>query len=78
MHLINADLHSHSNVSDGTLSPEALAERAHANGVALWALTDHDETGGQARAREAALDLGLAWLSGGGHAPIRVRASARS
>lgn len=64
MHLLNADLHSHSNVSDGTLTPEALAERAHAAGVQLWALTDHDEISGQARARSAALDLGLAWLSG--------------
>lgn len=35
MHLINADLHCHSNVSDGTLTPEAVAERAAANGVAL-------------------------------------------
>jgi predicted metal-dependent phosphoesterase TrpH len=32
--------------------------------VDLWALTDHDEIGGLARAREAALDLGLSWLSG--------------
>ncbi|MFN7726676.1 MAG: 3',5'-nucleoside bisphosphate phosphatase [Rubrivivax sp.] len=64
VHLINADLHSHSNVSDGTLTPEAVAARAQAHGVELWALTDHDELGGQARAREAALDLGLGWLSG--------------
>lgn len=64
MHLINADLHSHSDVSDGTLSPEALAERAHAQGVELWALTDHDELGGVARAREAALDLGMGFLAG--------------
>ena len=64
MHLLNADLHSHSTVSDGTLAPDALAARAHGNGVELWALTDHDELAGQARAREAALDLGMAWLSG--------------
>lgn len=64
MHLLNADLHSHSTVSDGTLAPEDLAARAHAAGVELWALTDHDEVGGLHRAREAALDLGLAWLSG--------------
>jgi predicted metal-dependent phosphoesterase TrpH len=62
--LLNADLHSHSTVSDGTLSPAALAERAAANGVELWALTDHDETGGLAAAREAALDLGMAFLTG--------------
>ena len=62
--LLNADLHCHSYVSDGTLSPEELAARAHANGVQLWALTDHDEVGGQQRARAAALALGMAWLSG--------------
>ncbi len=64
MHLLNADLHSHSNVSDGTLPPEQLAARVHANGVEVWALTDHDEVGGLARAREAALDLGLDFLTG--------------
>lgn len=62
--LLNADLHSHSNVSDGTLTPEALATRAKANGVELWALTDHDEVGGQQRARDTALSLGMSHLSG--------------
>jgi predicted metal-dependent phosphoesterase TrpH len=63
-HLINADLHCHSDVSDGTLSPEDLAVRAQRNGVALWALTDHDEIGGQARARSAAHSLGMGYLTG--------------
>ena len=63
-HTTNADLHCHSYVSDGTLAPEALAARAQAGGVELWALTDHDETGGQQRARDAALELGLGYLSG--------------
>ena len=61
---LNADLHCHSVVSDGTLTPESLAERAHANGVALWALTDHDEIGGQHRARDAARAAGLPYLTG--------------
>ena len=64
MNLLNADLHCHSVVSDGTLQPEALARRAHANGVELWALTDHDEVDGQQRAATAAQDLGLDYLSG--------------
>ncbi|MDO9092620.1 MAG: 3',5'-nucleoside bisphosphate phosphatase [Rubrivivax sp.] len=64
MHLLNADLHSHSNVSDGTLAPETLAERARANGVEIWALTDHDELSGQRRARDAALALGMGYLCG--------------
>jgi len=51
-------------VSDGTLQPEELAARAKANGVELWALTDHDEVGGQQRARDAALALGLPYLTG--------------
>ena len=44
---LNPDLHCHSTTSDGTLTPEELAARAAANGVDLWALTDHDEVGGQ-------------------------------
>jgi predicted metal-dependent phosphoesterase TrpH len=60
----NADLHCHSVVSDGTLTPEALAERAKANGVNLWALTDHDELGGQQRARDAAKALNIEYLAG--------------
>ncbi|MBU3577466.1 3',5'-nucleoside bisphosphate phosphatase [Polynucleobacter sp. UK-Kesae-W10] len=61
---INADLHCHSVVSDGTLTPEALAERAKANGVHLWALTDHDELGGQERARAAASALQMDYVAG--------------
>jgi predicted metal-dependent phosphoesterase TrpH len=62
--ITNADLHCHSVISDGTLTPEALAERAKAGGVELWALTDHDEIGGQARAIAAAKANGLAYLTG--------------
>jgi len=61
---LNADLHCHSVVSDGTLTPEALAVRAQANGVELWALTDHDEVGGQHRAAAAARAAGMAYLTG--------------
>ena len=62
--ILNADLHCHSVVSDGTLTPEALAERAKANGVELWALTDHDEIGGQRQAAAAARAQGMAYLTG--------------
>ncbi|MFZ2649196.1 MAG: 3',5'-nucleoside bisphosphate phosphatase [Burkholderiaceae bacterium] len=61
---MNADLHCHSDVSDGTLRPEVLAARAKANGVELWALTDHDEVSGQQRARQAAFELGLPYVTG--------------
>ncbi len=62
--LLNADLHCHSVVSDGTLTPEALAARAKANGVQLWALTDHDEVGGQERAIASAKALDMKYLTG--------------
>ena len=62
--ILNADLHCHSVVSDGTLSPEALADRAKTNGVELWALTDHDEVGGLQRAAAAAKAHGIYFLTG--------------
>ncbi len=62
--ILNADLHCHSVVSDGTLTPEVLAGRAKANGVELWSLTDHDEIGGQHRAAAAAKAQGMRYLTG--------------
>jgi len=61
---VHADLHCHSTISDGTLTPEDVARRAHANGVTLWALTDHDEVAGQPRAARAAAALGMDYLTG--------------
>lgn len=63
-HLINADLHCHSTVSDGTLSPEELAARAASNGVQIWSLTDHDEVSGLARAKAAAEKNKLLFVPG--------------
>ena len=64
MSQLKFDLHCHSNVSDGLLSPEEVAARAKANGVDVWALTDHDELGGVARARAAAKALGMHYVAG--------------
>lgn len=61
---MNADLHCHSNVSDGQLTPAEVAQRAHAGGVTLWALTDHDVVAGQEEARSEAESLGMAYVSG--------------
>ncbi|WP_094778794.1 3',5'-nucleoside bisphosphate phosphatase [Paraburkholderia ribeironis] len=61
---MNADLHCHSTVSDGRFAPADVARRAHAGGVTLWALTDHDEVGGQHEARSTAEALGMGYLSG--------------
>jgi predicted metal-dependent phosphoesterase TrpH len=64
VHHLNADLHSHSTASDGTLPAAELARRAKANGVELWALTDHDGVGGGVAARAAAPTAGLAFIDG--------------
>lgn len=61
---LNADLHCHSTVSDGLLAPAEVVRRAHANGVELLALTDHDELGGLPEARAAAAEVGLRFVDG--------------
>lgn len=61
---LHYDLHTHSTASDGTLSPEALVRRAHAKGVDVLALTDHDTTAGCAAAHAVAAELGLCLVSG--------------
>ncbi|MEX3955398.1 hypothetical protein B0G57_118121 [Trinickia symbiotica] len=61
---MNADLHCHSNVSDGFFAPADVARRAHAGGVTIWSLTDHDEVRGQAEARRTAEALGMRYLAG--------------
>ncbi len=61
---VNFDFHSHSSVSDGFLPPEAVAQRAAANGVDLWALTDHDDLGGLGIAAEAAAVAGMRFVPG--------------
>lgn len=58
------DLHCHSNISDGTLSPTELVELAHANGAHMLALTDHDHIGGLPEARMAAQKVGLRFING--------------
>ncbi len=62
--MLNVDLHSHSDVSDGTLSPRALLARAKVNGADVIALTDHDEVQGIAEARAAAKELDIRFVSG--------------
>ncbi len=62
--MLNVDLHSHSNVSDGVLSPEALVERASENRTDVMALTDHDEVQGIPEARSAAKKYGVKFVPG--------------
>lgn len=61
---MNADLHSHSTASDGLVSPSELVRRAHANGVTLFSLTDHDETRGLAEAAATAAEVGMDFVTG--------------
>lgn len=58
------DLHTHSNISDGTLSPEQLVQAASAIGIHTLALTDHDTMDGLNAAEEAAEKAGIALISG--------------
>ena len=60
----NFDFHCHSIVSDGLLSPKAVAERAAGNAVDLWALTDHDDLGGLDEARSVAEAAGMHFVNG--------------
>ena len=62
--MLNIDLHCHSNVSDGMLSPADVVARAAANGVHVLALTDHDDVTGIAAARAAAAAAGLTLIPG--------------
>ncbi|CAK0757480.1 3',5'-nucleoside bisphosphate phosphatase [Gammaproteobacteria bacterium] len=58
------DLHTHSNASDGTLSPTELVRRARDRGINVLALTDHDSTDGLAEAEAEAIRLGLIFVPG--------------
>ena len=58
------DLHCHSTVSDGLLSPPELVAHAAKRGVKVLALTDHDDLGGLQAAREAALEHNIQFVNG--------------
>ena len=58
------DLHCHSTISDGLLSPQDLVAHAAKSGVKVLALTDHDDVSGLQAAREAALQHGIHFING--------------
>lgn len=58
------DLHTHSTVSDGLLSPTALVEQAAERGVDVLALTDHDDTAGLEEAALEAQRRGIRFING--------------
>jgi 3',5'-nucleoside bisphosphate phosphatase len=58
------DLHTHSHVSDGTLSPAELVALAASRQVTILALTDHDTLDGLAAAKDAAAGTALRLVNG--------------
>ncbi len=61
---MSIDLHSHSNISDGALSPTEVVQLAHQNGCQALALTDHDHVGGLAEAKVATDAVGMTLING--------------
>lgn len=62
--MLDYDLHCHSNISDGMLSPTELVTRAAVRGVKVMALTDHDDMDGLDEARSVAAQHGMAFING--------------
>ncbi len=60
----NVDLHCHSTVSDGLLSPTEMVALAARGGVDVLALTDHDDLAGLGEATLAAQAHGLRLIPG--------------
>jgi predicted metal-dependent phosphoesterase TrpH len=62
--MLDYDLHCHSTVSDGLLSPSELVTRAAERGVKFLALTDHDDVDGLEEAAQAAAQHGITFING--------------
>ncbi len=62
--MLDYDLHCHSTVSDGLLSPTELVTRAAGRGVKFLALTDHDDVAGLAEAASAAAQFDMQLING--------------
>jgi predicted metal-dependent phosphoesterase TrpH len=58
------DLHTHSTISDGTVTPAELVKKASELGLVAMALTDHDTIAGLDEAIEAGHALGIEVISG--------------
>ena len=63
-HPIRADLHTHSNASDGVHAPADLLQQASRRGLSVVALTDHDTTHGLSQAADMARELGIIFVPG--------------
>lgn len=58
------DLHTHSTISDGTLSPKELIHQAKETGLSAVAITDHDSVAGLDEAQREANRLGITLIKG--------------
>ena len=58
------DLHTHSNISDGTLTPELLVQAAIEKSIHTLALTDHDSMDGLIQAEKFAKNQPIQIISG--------------
>jgi len=61
---MSIDLHIHSTMSDGTMSPSEIVDLAHKKGLSCIALTDHDTVSGNQEAQERGDVVGLDVISG--------------
>lgn len=61
---MSVDLHIHSTMSDGTMSPSEIVDLAHKKGLSCIALTDHDTVAGNQEAKERGAAVGLDVISG--------------
>lgn len=61
---VHADLHTHTQCSDGHLAPEALVRTAAERGLQVLSVTDHDTLAGVSAAREAAQTHGIEMVVG--------------
>lgn len=59
-----ADLHLHTNASDGEYSPQEVVKAAWKQGFSAISITDHDTLSGLEEARKACQELGIEFISG--------------
>ncbi|MBM3302861.1 MAG: PHP domain-containing protein, partial [Deltaproteobacteria bacterium] len=58
------DLHVHTTMSDGTVSPREVVRMASAKGIRAIAITDHDTVAGVAQAQEEGKAAGVEVIPG--------------
>ena len=62
--VVFADLHTHSSVSDGLLTPALLVEKAESIGLSAIGITDHDTINGIKEAKEASKGKNIKVIAG--------------